>query len=52
MPFRATARNYVEYVEYVQDHGWFADPPLERILASCGGFRFEDVDVVVDDEFA
>lgn len=41
-----------EYMEYVQDHGWFADLPLERIFASYAGFRFDDDAVVVDDKFA
>lgn len=39
------------YMEYVQDHGWFADLPLERILASYNGFRFDEADTVVDAKF-
>ncbi|MGA1826872.1 transglutaminase-like domain-containing protein [Microbacterium sp.] len=41
-----------EYMEYVQDHGWFAELPLDRILASYEGFRFDDSDTVVDEKFA
>lgn len=40
-----------EYMEYVADHGWFADLPLDRIFASYDGFRFGG-DKVVDEKFA
>ncbi|WP_425549681.1 hypothetical protein, partial [Agromyces bauzanensis] len=41
-----------EYMEYIQDHGWFADLPLDRIFASYEGFRFDDSDKIVDQKFA
>ncbi|WP_425549683.1 hypothetical protein, partial [Agromyces bauzanensis] len=40
------------YMEYIQDHGWFADLPLDRIFASYEGFRFDDSDKIVDEKFA
>lgn len=40
-----------EYMEYIRDHGWFADLPLRRIFAAYDGFRIDDAGVV-DEKFA
>lgn len=41
-----------QYMEYVADHGWFADLPLDRIFASYGEISIADTAGVVDEKFA
>ena len=41
-----------QYMEYIADHGWFPDLPLDRILASYGEIRLTDTGNAVDEKFA